>query len=61
MLVAKVETLQPTVNGCFRVLSHRKVAARTVGEALDHKAPDPREGAVFRVTVVAQDVAEAGS
>jgi hypothetical protein len=41
------------------VLTNRVIVAETVGAALNAHAPDPREGATFRVTLLHKDADDA--
>jgi hypothetical protein len=59
MMVVRVETLDSRFPDEDRVLTNRVIVAETVGDALDAHAPDPREGATFRVTLLHKDADDA--
>jgi hypothetical protein len=62
MMVVRVETLDsrfPDIPDENRVLTNRVIVAETVGDALNAHAPDPREGATFRVTLLHKDADDA--
>lgn len=54
MIVCRVKTVTETAQSDtgYRVLSETLITASSIGEALDHHAPDPADGAVFIVEIV---------